>query len=112
MGYRNLHVVRSPLADLVKRIEACAPPSQAISFDKDILPRILAVIRKGVEAAIFGSESCALDADEQVKTIFGADVLLDSELNPWLLEFSVVPDTGRVIDMWPTLYGDLSNRFL
>ncbi|KAH6562326.1 hypothetical protein BASA61_008343 [Batrachochytrium salamandrivorans] len=107
MGYRNLHVVRSPLADLVKRIEACAPPSQAISFDKDILPRILAVIRKGVEAAIFGSESCALDADEQVKTIFGADVLLDSELNPWLLEFSVVPDTGRVIDMWPTLYGDL-----
>ncbi|KAK6097436.1 hypothetical protein MT418_003054 [Batrachochytrium dendrobatidis] len=107
MGYRQLDVVKSPLPELKTRIEACS--AKPISFDKDILPRILQVIRNGVEAAVNGDGLESLGADVKVKSMYGADVILDADLNPWLLEFSEVPDTGRVIETWPTLYGDLLN---
>ncbi|KAI8926986.1 tubulin-tyrosine ligase family-domain-containing protein [Entophlyctis helioformis] len=103
MGYRNLSVKRSSRSDLVRRIEACAAPDKPVSFDTDVLPRILDVVRKGVEAGLAGADAASVRA----KTVLGADVMLDAAMNPWLIEFSSVPDTGRVLEQWPTLYGDL-----
>eukprot|EP00842_Homolaphlyctis_polyrhiza_P000081 jgi/Hompol1/1073/HPOL_001177-RA len=104
MGYRQLDVKKTPLGTLAKRIEACFAHKQ-LSFDKDILPRILKVIRKGIEAGAYGSEG--IQHDPQARMLVGADVLLDAEANPWLLEFTAGPDTGRIIDVWPSVYGDL-----
>ncbi|KAL2917443.1 hypothetical protein HK105_203109 [Polyrhizophydium stewartii] len=116
MSYRGLPVVRSPLPEIVQRMEACFA-SRSASFERDLLPRMLAVIRKGIEAAVgvgraereagWSGPTKGMLPDAQAKSLYGADVMFDSEMNAYLLEVSAVPDTGRVMDVWPTLYSDL-----
>jgi hypothetical protein len=70
----------------------------------DIVPKIHTIVRKAFEAAV---HSGRLKQDEHAKTLIGFDLMLDSQLNPWLIEASMTPDTGRILRFEPDLYPKL-----
>lgn len=109
MKYKNYAVKKVSSEAMIKEITEASGKSWPLHLEK-----IYAVIRGAITAAVSRPMTSSSDQQQHCiqhsplsKAIYGADILMDSSFNPWLLEFSMIPDTGRVLDQCPTFYADV-----
>jgi hypothetical protein len=71
--------------------------------------KMFAVIRRAFEAAKRPGRSGrpVLQQAKNACAIYGVDFLIDSQLRPHLLEFTMTPDTQRLCGIVPGFYGDV-----